>query len=63
MEAHIEKQGYHIVREDPDMETRLDLPENRQGHRRWWLPRSPLSHGPAHSSGGGGRGKKSRRKR
>lgn len=26
VEAHLEKQGYHIVREDPDMETRLRYP-------------------------------------
>ncbi|MDP2955051.1 MAG: M20/M25/M40 family metallo-hydrolase [Longimicrobiales bacterium] len=26
VEAHIEKQGYHIVREDPDLETRLRHP-------------------------------------
>ncbi|MGD8321138.1 MAG: M20/M25/M40 family metallo-hydrolase [Gemmatimonadota bacterium] len=26
VEAHIRKQGYHIVREDPDMETRLTYP-------------------------------------
>ncbi len=26
VEAHIRKQGYHIVREDPDMETRLAYP-------------------------------------
>jgi acetylornithine deacetylase/succinyl-diaminopimelate desuccinylase-like protein len=27
VEAHIRKQGYHIVREDPDMETRLAYPK------------------------------------
>lgn len=26
VEAHIKKQGYHIVREDPDKETRLKYP-------------------------------------
>ena len=27
VEAHIRSQGYHIVREDPDMETRLRFPK------------------------------------
>jgi len=34
VEAHIRKQGYHIVREDPDMETRLTHPKIAKVERR-----------------------------
>jgi len=34
VEAHIRKQGYHIVREDPDMDTRLRYPRMAKVERR-----------------------------
>jgi acetylornithine deacetylase/succinyl-diaminopimelate desuccinylase-like protein len=44
VEAHIEKQGYHIVREDPDMETRLKYPRIAKVMREGGYPaaRSPM---------------------
>ncbi len=44
VEAHIEKQGYHIVREDPDMETRLAHPRIAKvtGEGGYPAARSPM---------------------
>ena len=44
VEAHIRKQGYHIVREDPDMETRLRYPKIAKvtGEGGYPAARSPM---------------------
>ncbi len=44
VEAHIRKQGYHIVREDPDMETRLMYPKIAKvsGEGGYPAARSPM---------------------
>ena len=44
VEAHIRKQGYHIVREDPDMETRLTYPKIAKvtGEGGYPAARSPM---------------------
>jgi acetylornithine deacetylase/succinyl-diaminopimelate desuccinylase-like protein len=44
VEAHIQKEGYHIVREDPDMETRLRFPRIAKVVREGGYPaaRSPM---------------------
>jgi acetylornithine deacetylase/succinyl-diaminopimelate desuccinylase-like protein len=44
VEAHIRKQGYHIVREDPDMETRLQYPKIAKvtGEGGYPAARSPM---------------------
>jgi len=46
VEAHIRKQGYHIVREDPDMETRLRYPKIAKvtGEGGYPAARSPMDH-------------------
>ncbi len=44
VEAHIRRQGYHIVREDPDMETRLTYPKIAKvtGEGGYPAARSPM---------------------
>jgi acetylornithine deacetylase/succinyl-diaminopimelate desuccinylase-like protein len=44
VEAHIRKQGYHIVRDDPDMETRLAYPKiaKVRGEGGYPAARSPM---------------------
>ena len=44
VEAHIREQGYHIVREDPDMETRLSYPKIAKvtGESGYPAARSPM---------------------
>lgn len=46
VEAHIRKQGYHIVREDPDMETRLRYTKIAKvtGEGGYPAARSPMDH-------------------
>ena len=46
VEAHIRRQGYHIVREDPDMETRLRYPKIAKvtGEGGYPAARSPMDH-------------------
>ena len=61
VEAHIRRQGYHIVREDPDHATRLSYSKNCQDHRGWRVPGVTYCDGRSRGAGSGWCGESRRR--